>query len=72
MKELIGYRSDLIERVELFDQYQGKNIPQGKKSLAFRMTYRASDRTLTDSEVEEAHGGLVAFILQETGGELRA
>jgi len=72
MKELTGYRSDLIEGVELFDQYRGKNIPQGKKSLAFRITYRASDRTLTDSEVEEAHGGLVAYILQKTGGELRA
>lgn len=72
MKELTGYRSDLIERVELFDQYQGKNIPQGKKSLAFRITYRASDRTLTDSQVEEVHVGLVGYILQKTCGELRA
>ena len=72
MKELTGYRSDLIERVELFDKYQGKNIPQGKKSLAFSITYRASGRTLTDSEVEEVHGGLVGYILQKTGGELRA
>jgi phenylalanyl-tRNA synthetase beta chain len=72
MKELTGFRSDLIEGVELFDEYRGKNIPQGKKSLAFRITYRASDRTLTDSEVEEVHGGLVGYILQKTGGELRA
>ncbi len=72
LQELTAYRSDLIEKVELFDQYQGKNIPQGKKSLAFRVTYRASDRTLTDAEVEDAHGGLVAYIIKKTGGELRA
>ncbi len=72
MKKLTGYASECIERVELFDLYKGKNIPQGKKSLAFRITYRASDRTLTDNEVEEVHGGLVGYILRETGGELRA
>jgi phenylalanyl-tRNA synthetase beta chain len=72
MRRLTGYVSGFIESVELFDQYKGKNIPQGKKSLAFRITYRASERTLTDSEVEEVHGGLVGYILKETGGELRA
>ena len=70
--ELAGYRSGFIEKVELFDHYKGKNIPEGRKSLAFRITYRAADRTLTDSEVEEVHGGLVGYILQKTGGELRA
>ncbi len=72
MKELSGYASEFIERVEIFDHYKGKNIPQGKKSLAFRITYRASDRTLTDSEVEKVHSGLVGHILKETGGQLRA
>jgi phenylalanyl-tRNA synthetase beta chain len=72
MRKLTGYASGFIESVEIFDNYKGKNIPQGKKSLAFRITYRASDRTLTDNEVEEAHGGLVGYILGETGGQLRA
>lgn len=71
-RKLAGYESEFIESVELFDRYKGKNIPQGKKSLAFRITYRASERTLTDNEVEEVHGGLVKYILKETGGELRA
>jgi phenylalanyl-tRNA synthetase beta chain len=72
MRKLTGYASECIESVELFDHYKGKNIPQGKKSLAFRVRYRASDRTLTDNEVEEVHGGLVGYILKETDGLLRA
>ncbi len=72
MKYLLGYKTDYVENVELFDHYIGKNIPKGKKSLAFRIIYRAADRTLTDSEVETVHQGLVDYILRKTGGELRA
>jgi phenylalanyl-tRNA synthetase beta chain len=72
MQELLGYKSEFIEKVELFDYYKGKNIPGGRKSLAFRIVYRAKDRTLTDSEVESIHEGLVGYILKKTGGELRA
>ncbi|NLY71471.1 MAG: phenylalanine--tRNA ligase subunit beta, partial [Clostridiales bacterium] len=42
--------SDILESVELFDVYRGKQVPEGKKSVAFSLTYRASDRTLTDEE----------------------
>ncbi|MBR8830390.1 MAG: Phenylalanine--tRNA ligase beta subunit [Chroococcopsis gigantea SAG 12.99] len=42
----------LLEKVELFDQYQGDNVPAGQRSLAFSLVYRALDRTLTDEEVE--------------------
>jgi len=71
MNSLKGYQSEFIETVEIFDYYKGKNIPQDKKSLAFRITYRSSDRTLTDDEVETIHRGLVKYILDKTGGELR-
>jgi phenylalanyl-tRNA synthetase beta chain len=37
--------------VELFDVYRGKGLPDGSKSLAFALTFRAGDRTLTDDEV---------------------
>ena len=50
------YVSPVIESVELFDYYKGKNIPPDKKSLGFRIVYRNKDRTLTDSEVESVHG----------------
>jgi phenylalanyl-tRNA synthetase beta chain len=46
---------ELLESVELFDDYRGKGVPAGQRSLAFRLIYRAGDRTLTDSEVETAH-----------------
>jgi phenylalanyl-tRNA synthetase beta chain len=45
----------LLESVELFDEYRGENVPEGKRSLAFRLLYRASDRTLTDEDVEPVH-----------------
>ena len=44
-------RSDLVEDVRLFDVYEGCQIPEGHRSLAFSVTYRAQDRTLTDEEV---------------------
>ena len=45
----------LLESVELFDEYRGENVPTGQRSLAFRLVYRASDRTLTDQQVESVH-----------------
>lgn len=72
MKDLLSYKTEYIEKVELFDYYTGKNIPQHKKSLAFRIVYRSYDRTLTDNEIESIHQGLVEYILKRTGGELRA
>lgn len=43
----------LLETVELFDVYTGDNVPTGSRSLAFRLKYRGSDRTLTDEEVDK-------------------
>ena len=46
---------NLLAGVELFDQYQGKNVPEGERSLAFSLVYRAGNRTLTDNDVEPVH-----------------
>jgi len=43
-----------LESVEIFDVYTGKGVPEGHKSLAYALTFRASDRTLTDDEVNAA------------------
>jgi phenylalanyl-tRNA synthetase beta chain len=43
-----------VETVEVFDVYQGKGLPEGKKSLAFSLSFRSSERTLTDDEVNAA------------------
>jgi phenylalanyl-tRNA synthetase beta chain len=46
---------DLLTAAELFDLYTGEGIPSGTKSLAFALTYQASDRTLSDKEIIKAH-----------------
>ncbi|NET25020.1 phenylalanine--tRNA ligase subunit beta [Okeania sp. SIO1I7] len=42
----------LLESIELFDEYRGENVPEGQRSLAFRLIYRMSDRTLTDGDID--------------------
>jgi phenylalanyl-tRNA synthetase beta chain len=54
--------SQLIEDIQLFDQYVGPPIPAGKKSLAYSISYRAADRTLTDAEVSAMHAQLIAAL----------
>lgn len=66
-----SFDNELIEDIFIFDVYQGKGIPEGKKSIAFRITYRASDRTLTAEEVENIHNQLLRKIMTETGAVLR-
>jgi phenylalanyl-tRNA synthetase beta chain len=46
---------ELLDSVTLFDQYIGKGVPDGSRSLAFRLVYRASDRTLTDADINPVH-----------------
>jgi phenylalanyl-tRNA synthetase beta chain len=65
------YQSELIEDIFIFDVYQGKNIPEDKKSIAFNVRYRSSKRTLTDDEVDNLHNNLVKYVLKETKGQLR-
>jgi phenylalanyl-tRNA synthetase beta chain len=45
-----------LEGVDIFDYYTGSHVPEGKKSIAVRLTYRLADRTLTDDEVNRIHG----------------
>lgn len=45
----------LLDSVTLFDEYRGENVPEGQRSLAFRLVYRSSDRTLTDKDIEPVH-----------------
>ncbi len=62
----------LLESVRLFDVYRGSGVPEGSKSLAFALVYRASDRTLTAEEVEGVHDRLVRKVTGAVGGTLRA
>lgn len=68
----------LLETIELFDEYRGAasaDQPMAKapqRSLAFRLIYRASDRTLTDSEVEAAHQAVRDALVEKFGVILRS
>jgi phenylalanyl-tRNA synthetase beta chain len=46
---------DLLADVRLFDEYRGQNVPDGQRSLAMRLVYRAIDRTLKDEDIEPTH-----------------
>jgi phenylalanyl-tRNA synthetase beta chain len=65
-------RHRLVERVELFDLYTGDNVPPGAKSLAFRVYFQASDRTLTNEEVDRSLQGLLAALEREAQASLRS
>ncbi|MGH7816813.1 MAG: phenylalanine--tRNA ligase subunit beta, partial [Candidatus Binatia bacterium] len=62
----------LIEQVEVFDQYLGAPIPDGKKGLAYKVSYRAEDRTLTDMEINSLHQSLVERLGATFGAERRS
>ncbi len=62
----------LLEGVSLFDVYRDEErVGAGKKSMAYALTYRAADRTLTSEEVERAHERLVKKVCGATGAEVR-
>lgn len=63
----------LLVGVRLFDVYRDPvRVGAGKKSMAFALTYRADDHTLTSEEVERAHSKLVTKVCKATGGEVRS
>jgi phenylalanyl-tRNA synthetase beta chain len=61
-----------MERCGVFDVYLGQGLPEGKKSIAFSLSYRASDRTLKDKEVNKAFEELQVSIAKKTSYAVRA
>jgi phenylalanyl-tRNA synthetase beta chain len=61
----------LVHDARVFDVYTGHQVGEGRKNLAFALTYRAGDRTLTDAEVVEAHQKIVLELTRRLKGELR-
>ena len=64
--------SSLVRSVVLFDVYRGEQVGVGKKSLAYRLTYQADDRTLTDREVAKLRGKIMRRLERELGATLRS
>jgi len=62
----------LLESVELFDEYRGENVPEGERSLAFRLIYRSPDQTLTDEQVDPVHQNVRASLEKQFQVTLRS
>jgi phenylalanyl-tRNA synthetase beta chain len=61
----------LVSEVQLFDLYDGKQVPKGKKSLAYRITYQSPDHTLTDGEVDQVQQQIINRLSSELRATLR-
>jgi len=69
-KEVVGNEFQ-VESVEPFDVYQGKGLPEEKKSIAFALKFRSFDRTLTDQEVNQAFNTIQERLTAETDFTIR-
>ena len=63
--------NQILEKVELFDLFKGKQIGKGKKSLAFSMIYRSPDRSLESDEVQKTHNKIADVLKDQFGAEIR-
>jgi phenylalanyl-tRNA synthetase beta chain len=62
---------DLLESATAFDEYRGSQVPEGRKSVAFAMTFRSSQRTLTDAEVDQSVEAIKAALRERHGAAFR-
>ena len=62
----------IVSALRVFDLYQGERLPEGKKSLAFRVVMQDTERTLTDAEADAARDFLVALLGREFAASLRS
>jgi phenylalanyl-tRNA synthetase beta chain len=70
-EEIVGAGGELIGSVMLFDVFTGPPVPEGRKSLAFSVDFRAPDRTLTDQEADRAVQRIVERMASRFQAELR-
>ncbi|TME72654.1 MAG: phenylalanine--tRNA ligase subunit beta [Chloroflexi bacterium] len=68
IKELAG---DLLEGVKAFDEYRGTQVPEGHKSIAFALTFRSPERTLTDAEVDRVMAEIRLGLEKRHGARFR-
>ena len=64
-------QSEILREYKLFDVYEGEQVGAGRKSVAYSLTFRADDRTLTDQEVSEVMDKILTALKEELKAELR-
>ena len=70
-KVIEEFGKPILESVELFDVYRGKQVEEGKKSVAFNLVYRDMEKTLTDDEVASVHNGVLKALKEKLDAVLR-
>lgn len=71
LRAALGADKKLIKDATIFDVYQGKNIEDGKKSVAFSIRIQPDDRTLNEKELEEIQQKVLDAVVKQTGAVLR-
>ncbi len=66
-----GIKSELLHGVSFVEEYRGKQVPAGKKSLTLRLSIGSKEKTLTSAEIEEVAAGVLRKIAKRFGAELR-
>jgi phenylalanyl-tRNA synthetase beta chain len=69
--EIVALEIPILQRVRLFDVYQGKGVPEGQRSLAISLSYQSASRTLTDEEVQRAQESVLARLSESVGAKAR-
>ena len=71
MDLIIQKSGNELKDIDIFDVYQGKGIPEGKKSLAFSLFWQAANRTMTDSEIDDIVEEIVSLLSNKLDAKLR-
>ena len=62
---------DILDSIKLFDIYEGAQIPEGKKSIAYAIFFRAADRSLTNEEIARVYNKIIKDLEYKNGAQLR-
>ena len=62
----------LISNIEVFDVYEGENIPKKQKSIAISVTIQSSEKTLNDNDLENIHNSIIKSVENKTGAKIRS
>jgi phenylalanyl-tRNA synthetase beta chain len=71
-KSIRKYSGNALSNIEIFDVYAGTQVGEGMRSIAYRITLRASDRTLSDDEVSKIRAKIIRGVEFDTGAKIRS
>ena len=71
IRMLMSKKNELLRDVQFVDEYKGKQIPAGKKSVTIRLVIGSDEKTLTGAEIEQVANSALKRIVKSTGAEIR-